>query len=282
MQSEENLFGEGSVQRQMAIEFDREDRSLCKRNRFANKLSIPNAGPERQNRIVGIAGRKGSGKSSLTRELLSHCERLFLFDTMGEHTQIPDQFTDVAEAHSYIFENGQSEGWFQGSFIPEDAGEKSLDISFSEISIAVYDSGNMTYAVEELPMLSEPNYVPPSFNRLIRLGRHRSVNILYTAQRLSECPRRVTAATDVFVLFSHTEPRDLAAIAERTSPEVSELCAQLGGHEFLVYGVKTREIVLVDSEWYHAVLNSSERWTPAIGGKHGRSALWSLEDGQTQ
>jgi len=265
----------------MPLDLERgEERRLCRRNTFANRLIIPGSLPEQQNRIVAIAGRKGSGKSTLTREILIHARRRFIFDTVADHTWVPDQFSNVAEAHSYIFERGQSEGEFAGSFIPEDAGEKSLDVDFGEISIAVFDAGNMTLAVEELPMMSEPNYVPPAFNRLIRLGRHRSVNILYTGQRLSECPRRVTAATDVFVLFSHTEPRDLDAISERTTPEVADLTANLDHHEFIVYDVRSRSLILVDKWWYDSVLNSDERWTPAIGGKFGRSALWSLNDAE--
>lgn len=248
---------------------------------YRNKLQFTRRGPELRNRIVGIAGRKGSGKSTLTREILQHCRRLFLFDTMGEHSWVPDQFTDLDQAWSYIASAGQESGAvFQGSFIAEDAGDESLDTDFAEICSAVWQAGNMTLAVEELPMMSEPNYVPPAFNRLVRLGRHRSVNILYTGQRLSECPRRVTAATDIFVLFHTSEPVDLDRISERAGPETAEGVARLGEHEFIVYDVATRQLVKIDSRWYDSVLNPNEQWTPAIGGRNGRPALWSLDDGR--
>jgi hypothetical protein len=245
---------------------------------FRNKLVLASKSPELQNKIVSVAGRKGSGKSTVTRELLGRNRRLFLFDTMGEHHWIPNQFDDMAEAHSFIFEHGASGEFFQASFVPAEVHEGSLESSFGEISMAVYQAGNMTYAVEELPMLSQPNWVPPTYNTMVRLGRHRCINLLYTGQRLSECPRRVTSATDVFVLFSHTEPRDLDSIAERCGPEVAELVKQLGEHEFLVYDVATRQVLIVDSEWYDAVLSINQQWTPAIGGRNGRPALWSLDD----
>jgi len=248
---------------------------------FRNKLDLGPAPPSKQNTIVAVAGRKGSGKSTVTREILLHCDRLFLFDTMSEHSWIPDQFTDVAEAHYYIFERGHSKDPFRGSFICEDAGKGALERSFVEICNAVYETGNMTLAVEELPMLSQPNYVPEEFDRIIRTGRHHCINVLYTGQRLSECPRRVTAATDIFVLFHHSEPRDLDAIAERCGPEVAEMVAQLGDFEFLVYSVKLRSTVIVDNEWYNSVLIPDSEWTPAYGGKHGRHTLWSLNDGDT-
>jgi hypothetical protein len=247
---------------------------------FRNKLAIRSQVPELQNQILAVAGRKGSGKSTVTREILQRNHRLILFDTMGEHNWIPVQFSDLGEAHSYIFEHGASSEPFQASFVPADVKEGALESSFGEISMAVYESGNMTYGVEELPMLSQPNYVPPAYNTIVRLGRHRCINLLYTGQRLSECPRRVTSATDIFVLFSHTEPRDLDAIAERCSPEVAELVKQLDAHEFLVYDVASREVLIVDSEWYDAVLSTNQEWSPAIGGRSGRPALWSLSDGE--
>jgi hypothetical protein len=245
---------------------------------YRNKLVIEGGGTGVQNRILGIAGRKGSGKSTLNREILQHANRLFIFDTMGEHSWVPDQFKNLDEAYMYILGAGAGDENFVGSFIPEDAQKDALESSFAEISNAVYEVGNMSFAVEELPMLSTPQYNPPSYDRMIRLGRHRAINLGYTAQRLSEVPRRVTAATDIFVLFSHTEPRDLDAIAERTMPEVARQVSDLGDHEFLVYDVASRRLLIVDPEWYDCVLKIDSQWTPAVGGKNGRPALWSLDD----
>jgi hypothetical protein len=177
-----------------------------------------------------------------------------------------------------LYEHTVSREPFQARYIPAGAAKDQLETDFSQIATAAYDTGNLTFAVEELPMLSQPQYVPPAFDRIIRLGRHRCINILYTGQRLSECPRRVTAATDVFVLFSHTEPRDLEAIAERCGPECADLAYRLGEHEFLVYDVGRRSLLRVDERWYSALLSSECDWTPAVG--KNRPPLWSLKDAE--
>lgn len=246
---------------------------------YRNKLELVGGGTGLQNRIVAIAGRKGSGKSTLNTEILHHANRLFIFDTMGEHSWVPNRYTELDEAYNFILECGAQDQNFVGSFVPEGATEDALERDFSEICRAIYEGGNVTYSVEELPMLSSPQYVPPAYDRLVRLARHRCINLGYTGQRLSECPRRVTSATDVFILFSHTEPRDLDAIAERTSPEVSQVVYALGEHEFVIYDVATRSLVLADPKWYDSVLLVDSKWNPAVGGKHGRPALWSLDDG---
>ena len=76
----------------------------------------------------------------------------------------------------------------------------------------------------------------------MRLGRHRAVDILWTSQRAGEVARRLTAQTDVFIIFRHTEPRDLDAIADRCGREVSDRVSRLGLHEYLTWNVETGEI----------------------------------------
>jgi hypothetical protein len=242
-----------------------------------NKLALSGGGTGQQNRFVCVAGRKGSGKSSLTREILSHTARLFLFDTMGEHHWVPEQFDDLAEAQVFLWERAQHAGDFCASFISESAQAKALESDFSEVCITIYEVGNITFAVEEIPMLSQPQWVPEPFDRIVRLGRHRGINLLYTAQRIAECPRRLTAATDIFVLFRHTEPRDLDAIAERCGPEVASAVTELGEHEFIVFDVSLGALITIDQHWYELVLRPGVVYTPACDRNHGKM-LWSLND----
>ena len=244
-----------------------------------NKLEIPGGGSGLQNRFVAVAGRKGSGKSCVTRAILQRTNRMFLFDTMGEHFWVPEQFTDLGEACVFLWETVQERQTFQASYISEGSRPQGLETDFSEISRAVYEVGNLTYAIEEIPMLTKPQWEPEAFDTIVRLGRHRSINMLYTAQRLSECPRRLTAATDVFVLFRHTEPRDLDAIAERCGPEVAAVVPALDEHEFVVYEVASGRLVQISDEWYDSVLTCSIEYHEPADARHGRM-LWSLEDGR--
>lgn len=247
---------------------------------YRNKLQLAGGGTGVQNTIVAVIGRKGTGKSTLTAEILKRCDREFIFDTAGDHTWVPDRFNSLDEAWVYIFDCSADPRPFIGSYTPESDDEDSLQTDFAEICRAVWESGNLTFVVEELPMLSSPQWAPPRFDRIVRLGRHRAINVLYTGQRASECPRRVTAATDVFVLFHTSEPADLDRIAERCGPETADLVSKLGDHEFLVYDVRSRSLVIVDPGWYDSVLKPTSQWTPAVGGKSGRSAFWSLDDGE--
>ncbi len=204
--------------------------------------------PEQQNRIIACAGRKGSGKSTMARKILMEMARLcpnpriFGYDTMGEHRWIPDSFDEQDKAVIYLMESHAYES-FLARYVPETDDEEK---DFSEICAEVYEQGNMMFVIEEVVMLGcTPSYAPPKFKRLMRLGRHRNVDMLYTTQRLGECPRALTAATDVFILFAHSEPRDLDRIQERCGKPVADKVALFQDHEFLVWDVNAKKEVLV-------------------------------------
>jgi hypothetical protein len=215
----------------------------CERTQLARRGGIVRSGQiEQQNRIVACAGRKGSGKSTLARELLSYSKRLFVYDTMGEHRWIPDSFEEQDQAVMYLMESFTYPE-FMARYVPETDDEEA---DFSEICNVVYEQGNMLFGIEEVVMLCcSPGYAPPKFKRLMRLGRHRNVDMLYTTQRLGECPRALTAATDVFILFAHSEPRDLERISERCGPEVARLVAGFQDHQFLIWDVNQKKTTSV-------------------------------------
>lgn len=210
---------------------------------------------DKQNRLVGVVGRKGSGKSTLADEIARPAVRCIWFDTMAEHEMI-DETSSITQLHAYLEKVKDPKEKFRIRYIPR-RGEASVDNmrasqdylidQFNSVCGQVYDCGNLLYGVEETPMLSKgPAWVPPAFDEIIRLGRHQQVSVLWTAQRMAEIPRRLTAATDFFVLFCHTEPRDIKAIEERCGPEVADIVQTLGLHDFICYDVQTRTILTED------------------------------------
>ncbi len=186
-----------------------------------------------QNKITGILGRKGTGKSRMLRERLKSESRIVLWDPLGEHVWCPNRITDPARLDAFF-------GWtrkrekFAARFVPLAAPEGSFDA----VADMVYRRGRLAFGVEEVAMISNPNWLPEGFDRLVRLGRHRGVDLLWTSQRAGEVARRLTAQTDVFIIFRHTEPRDLDAIQERCGVEVRDRVSQLEVHEHLVWDVE--------------------------------------------
>ena len=239
-----------------------------KKSEPAQTSAEPLVRAEPQNMIIGVAGREGSGKSSQARKILEQCPRLFLFDSVGEHAWVPERYEQLDKAIMCLLETPYRDE-FSASLTP--MGD-DLEVEFSECCDEVYNAGKMMFAIEEIPMLATASYTPDSLNRIVRLGRHKNISLLYTAQRLSETPRALTSATDLFVLFSHSEPRDLKAIAVRCGSEVAEKVRGLGNHGFLVWDVLRRRVVPVSEDWYRRLAFNCPpyQWTRMKGnGRRG-------------
>ena len=193
-----------------------------------------------QNRLVGVIGRKGSGKSTRVGILLHYCPRIFVWDPMGDHTSwLPDVFEKVDDSLEDYFLQAYKAKTFACGFVPQGNLEQELE----GICYLVYHYGRMLLCVEEAPLVCKAGYLSPMFGKLVRTGRHRKIDLLWTAQRASEVSRTLTSATDLFIFYSQTEPRDLDAISERCGREVADQVAGLGLHDSFIWDVIEREII---------------------------------------
>lgn len=185
-----------------------------------------------QNRIVGVIGRKGSGKSTTARELVSCRDRVVIFDLLAEYNS-PNVFTDFDEFSDYLDRHSRSR--MHCAYRPID--DQPEDV-FEDVCDAVYDAGGLCFVIEEAGRFCGPGHMPNGMDRIIRLGRHRATDTVWCTQRVSEVSRTLTAMTDIFVFVgASTEPRDLNAIAERCGQDVALKVQKLGLHGRLIYDV---------------------------------------------
>jgi hypothetical protein len=192
---------------------------------------------ELQNKFIAICGRKGTGKSVVARRILQRQRRVFLADQMFEHTWVPmhntfESLDDVDEFFCWADEQRHC----CGSYIPQGDLEEEME----QLSDIVYEHGNIVFGIEEIASLCGPNFLPPTLSKITRLGRHQSLSVVYTTQRAGDISRALTAATDIFLLFHCSEPRDLAAIAERCGNRVAERVARLSLHDSVIFDVVAR------------------------------------------
>lgn len=192
---------------------------------------------ELRNLIVGNIGRKGSGKSTVLADTLQTLDRPIVFDPLAEHDWTPNEISSVDTLREFFRWNKKRKEW-AANFVP---GE-NLEADLEELSRLVYERGDCSLAIEEIPLIASPGHMPETFGKLVRTGRHRKVDVYWTAQRAAEVPRTLTSLTDEFIFFSQTEPRDLDAIAARCGTEIADRVAHLGEHEHIRYDVLKRSL----------------------------------------
>jgi hypothetical protein len=219
-------------------------------------------GKELQNRIVAVIGRKGSGKSTMLSERLRMADRLVVFDPLGEHCGkkgwLPNEISSLPELETF-FRWNRKRSQFATGYVPSEDLEEEVE----GVAGVLYQRGNLVFGIEEVPLICSPSYLPRVLGKLIRTGRHRQIDITWTAQRASECARTLTSLTDEFVLFSQTEPRDLDAIAARCGEDVADKVAELGRHDYITWDVGARQLVEHSSTGTQT--RTRGRWGP-LGG----------------
>jgi hypothetical protein len=181
--------------------------------------------------VLGVIGCTGMGKSRLCKEQIFAIEdRVVVCDTMGEYAGVHSgrapvgvSISSPAELARYL----QRTERFRVAFLPLEESD------FDAVCRIVRAKGNLVFIVEEVSQFCTAGQTPVEFRKCIMLGRHASLNMVYTGQRFADIPRKLTAQTQAgYVFFLQTEPGDLVEI-DRRFPGLSETVGQLDVGEYV-------------------------------------------------
>lgn len=176
-------------------------------------------GPD--NTILFIAGRKGSGKSTLVHAIAMEHDRVFVLDTMGSEGEPDFEVVNGLDACVDAITNAAERDTFRLSLRAA-----STDDLLSLLPI-IETVPKSLLVIDETSYYCSPSFLPDELSSVLRYGRHAELSQVYVARRPSEIHREVTAAADVVITFQHHEPRDLAYFrafgGERFAEEVRRL-----------------------------------------------------------
>jgi DNA helicase HerA-like ATPase len=182
-----------------------------------------------------VLGQRGTGKSTLARQLVADERRLLIFDPMAEHDALRLDYDDFA---AYLDDNGDNDP-LRVALTDLDAGEEfcafAWVLSGRRPGLAVF--------IEEADLIAPPGQEPPILRRLIAQGRHRGVAVVACSRRPAEVSRFLTAQAHELYLFRMVEPRDLAYIRAFCGADVSAMVQALGPHDHVAWTVNGHQLV---------------------------------------
>ena len=167
------------------------------------------------NEIVLVLGRKGSGKSSLVKNvLIKERDRLIIVDSLSEYNDflVIEDFESLVE---YCSENKTFQIACQFT--------SKIDIEY--LFEYIFIEGNLTVCCEEISKYISSYERDTSFTKLIDFGRHKNIDIIAIARRPSELSRTFRAQIDTLYTFKQIDKVDI------------DIMAQMG-----VYGVESLEM----------------------------------------
>lgn len=190
-----------------------------------------------KNDIITVFGKKGSGKTFLIRNKIVpfyHNNGVIILDTMHEYTfrngfiaTNANDVLDILEKYEAVDK--------KNFIISLQSGE--FDDYLTTLSF-IHNFRGVTLVVDEVDKFAEPATINTDLKNLFNVGRHYEINLIAASRRPNQVNRIVTSQSDLLVMFSLQEPRDLAYIRQFSNKEVANFvkALKIKEHKYEIYG----------------------------------------------
>lgn len=184
-----------------------------------------------QNLIVSIFGRKGSGKTFLSRKILKDFDRVVAVDTVAQYSE-SDGFEvfEGYEAGERALIAAERREKFRISLRSDDTED------LLRLLRLVYELQDTLVVVDEAPFYCSPSKLPPALSLIVRQGRHHKLDQIYIAQRPAEVHRSITSQSDIVVSFVQREKRDVDFLIEAGGGRDAERVSELPPYKCIAFG----------------------------------------------
>lgn len=175
-------------------------------------------GSRASNQVSTIIGKKGCGKTTLTKLLMLDVDLpIILIDPMSQFSST-FEFTNAQSAWDFISDHFET---FKKGLVVSitDDNEDRLENFF--LHIYKYMEKIMLI-IDEIDMYFAVTNNKTVLNKIVRYGRNKEISLISTAKRPQGLHRNLSSQTDKFYFFRASEPRDLKYIQDYTNDCVAK------------------------------------------------------------
>lgn len=172
-------------------------------------------------KVKVIVGKRGYGKTTLSKIFAQNEERLIVIDPLEEYSDliVCEKITDLVD---YLKFNKS----FRLSILDDSKSEQIFQLAWLLT--------NVTIIIEEVDIICKPSYISEQFGNCIKRGRHRGINLIASSRRPAEINRLLTSQCNELITFCITEPLDLKYLNSYTEGS-QEIIKSLEKFEFLTF-----------------------------------------------
>lgn len=170
-----------------------------------------------RNEIVVVLGKKGTGKTTWTKNFLKDRNRFIIFDYNREYGNLGYVVSSSVKLIDVIKLNYDKN--FRIVYQPDDT--ETLDQHVEHISSIAYATTNLTFVLEEADLVSDASTMPDGLAKLVNYGRHRAIDLVVLSRRAHRMPRDITANADIIITYVQREPRDIKYISDYMGSDVA-------------------------------------------------------------
>jgi len=153
------------------------------------------------NSIIGVFGKKGSGKSYLVKKALKKMNRYIIVDPMHEYNGvICNSYHEVVDVLVEYLE-------YNFKIVYRPPNDEDIDNFFQILNTD--EMVDYTFVMEEADLHCSAWYLHPEIKKLTRYGRHSGRNLIFVSRRPAAVSRDMTSQMDVMISFTQIEPIDL-------------------------------------------------------------------------
>lgn len=184
------------------------------------------------NRIIGLIGPTGSGKSYMAAQMMSSSERCAVYQLKRIHEEpafvmVADDVVD-GDMQEFALKLGEPKFHYVYLCMPPGTEGKRLVVADLDTFIqACYVRERMTMIIDEAHFFCDPWHIPLFFRQAVVMGRSRFLDTIYCAQKFSTISKELTANTHELYIWRITEPGDLNSIAQRCGDDCANAIANL-------------------------------------------------------